>query len=71
MLRWASKASTGLLRTPFASNWKALTHSWYRQIRQLRGERPAGISPHWQGAYTENRRRLIRIGRYAWSLCLR
>ncbi|PCC98719.1 type IVB secretion system protein IcmH/DotU [Halopseudomonas pelagia] len=39
---------------------EALRDSLYRQIRQLRGDVPRDISPHWQGL-TENRRRLIRI----------
>lgn len=37
-----------------------LRDSLYRQIRQIRGDVPRDISPHWQGL-TENRRRLIRI----------
>lgn len=37
-----------------------LRDSLYRQIRQLRGDVPRDISPHWQGL-TDNRRRLIRI----------
>jgi type VI secretion system protein ImpK len=39
---------------------ESLRDSLYRQIRQLRGDVPRDISPHWQGL-TENRRRLIRI----------
>lgn len=39
---------------------EALRDSLYRQIRQLRGDVPRDISPHWQGLM-ENRRRLIRI----------
>lgn len=38
----------------------SLRDSLYRQIRQLRGDVPRDISPHWQGL-TDNRRRLIRI----------
>lgn len=37
-----------------------LRDSLYRQIRQLRGDVPRDISPHWQGL-TDHRRRLIRI----------
>ncbi|WP_022963057.1 type IVB secretion system protein IcmH/DotU [Halopseudomonas pelagia] len=39
---------------------ESLRDSLYRQIRQLRGDVPRDISPHWQGL-TDNRRRLIRI----------
>lgn len=39
---------------------ESLRDSLYRQIRQLRGDIPRDISPHWEGL-TEGRRRLIRI----------
>lgn len=39
---------------------EALRDSLYRQIRQLRGDVPRDISPHWQGL-RETRRRLVRI----------
>lgn len=39
---------------------ETLRDSLYRQIRQLRGDVPRDISPHWQGL-RETRRRLVRI----------
>jgi type VI secretion system protein ImpK len=39
---------------------EALRDSLYRQIRQLRGDIPREISPHWQGL-KDTRRRLVRI----------
>lgn len=39
---------------------EAVRDSLYRQIRQLRGEVPRDISPHWQGL-KDTRRRLVRI----------
>jgi type VI secretion system protein ImpK len=39
---------------------EALRDSLYRQIRQLRGDIPREISPHWQGLQ-DTRRRLVRI----------
>ena len=39
---------------------EAIRDSLYRQIRQLRGDIPRELSPHWQGL-TQGRRRLVRI----------
>ncbi|MGL4317450.1 MAG: type IVB secretion system protein IcmH/DotU [Pseudomonas sp.] len=39
---------------------EAIRDSLYRQIRQLRGDIPRELSPHWQGL-KEGRRRLVRI----------
>lgn len=39
---------------------ETLRDSLYRQIRQLRGDIPRDISPHWEGL-RETRRRLVRI----------
>jgi len=39
---------------------ETLRDSLYRQIRQLRGDVPRDISPHWEGL-RETRRRLVRI----------
>ncbi len=39
---------------------EAVRDSLYRQIRQLRGDVPREISPHWQGL-KDTRRRLVRI----------
>lgn len=39
---------------------EAIRDSLYRQIRQLRGDTPRELSPHWQGL-KEGRRRLVRI----------
>jgi len=39
---------------------EAVRDSLYRQIRQLRGDVPREISPHWQGL-RDTRRRLVRI----------
>ncbi|MFN3580130.1 MAG: type IVB secretion system protein IcmH/DotU [Pseudomonas sp.] len=39
---------------------ESIRDSLYRQIRQLRGDVPRDISPHWEGI-TDNRRRLVRI----------
>ncbi|UVE17761.1 type IVB secretion system protein IcmH/DotU [Pseudomonas sp. LS44] len=39
---------------------EAIRDSLYRQIRQLRGDIPREISPHWQGL-KDTRRRLVRI----------
>ncbi len=39
---------------------EAVRDSLYRQIRQLRGDVPREVSPHWQGL-RDTRRRLVRI----------
>src|SRR5690606_18033107 len=39
---------------------EAIRDSLYRQIRQLRGDIPRELSPHWEGL-KEGRRRLVRI----------
>ncbi|MDX1367882.1 type IVB secretion system protein IcmH/DotU [Pseudomonas sp.] len=39
---------------------EAVRDSLYRQIRQLRGDVPREVSPHWQGL-KDTRRRLVRI----------
>ncbi|MDG9923398.1 MULTISPECIES: type IVB secretion system protein IcmH/DotU [unclassified Pseudomonas] len=39
---------------------EAIRDSLYRQIRQLRGDVPRELSPHWEGL-KEGRRRLVRI----------
>ncbi|WP_028239102.1 type IVB secretion system protein IcmH/DotU [Stutzerimonas azotifigens] len=39
---------------------EAVRDSLYRQIRQLRGDVPRELSPHWQGLH-DTRRRLVRI----------
>lgn len=39
---------------------EAVRDSLYRQIRQLRGDVPRELSPHWQGL-RDSRRRLVRI----------
>ena len=39
---------------------EAVRDSLYRQIRQLRGDVPRDVSPHWQGL-RDTRRRLVRI----------
>ncbi|MNF24140.1 hypothetical protein D3C84_47280 [compost metagenome] len=39
---------------------EAIRDSLYRQIRQLRGDIPRDLSPHWQGM-KDGRRRLVRI----------
>ena len=39
---------------------EAVRDSLYRQIRQLRGDGPREVSPHWQGL-RDTRRRLVRI----------
>ncbi len=39
---------------------ESIRDSLYRQIRQLRGDVPRDISPHWEGL-RETRRRLVRI----------
>jgi type VI secretion system protein ImpK len=39
---------------------EAIRDSLYRQIRQLRGDIPREVSPHWQGL-KDSRRRLVRI----------
>lgn len=39
---------------------EAVRDSLYRQIRQLRGDIPREVSPHWQGL-KDTRRRLVRI----------
>ena len=39
---------------------EAIRDSLYRQIRQLRGDVPREVSPHWQGL-RDTRRRLVRI----------
>ncbi|VXB03747.1 putative type VI secretion system protein [Pseudomonas sp. 8AS] len=39
---------------------EAIRDSLYRQIRQLRGDIPRELSPHWQGL-KDGRRRLVRI----------
>ena len=39
---------------------EAIRDSLYRQIRQLRGDVPRDVSPHWQGL-KDSRRRLVRI----------
>ncbi|PNG12275.1 type IVB secretion system protein IcmH/DotU [Stutzerimonas stutzeri] len=39
---------------------EAVRDSLYRQIRQLRGDVPSEVSPHWQGL-RDTRRRLVRI----------
>ena len=39
---------------------EAIRDSLYRQIRQLRGDVPREVSPHWQGL-KDTRRRLVRI----------
>jgi type VI secretion system protein ImpK len=39
---------------------EAVRDSLYRQIRQLRGDVPREVSPHWQGL-KDSRRRLVRI----------
>ena len=39
---------------------EAIRDSLYRQIRQLRGEIPRELSPHWEGL-KDGRRRLVRI----------
>lgn len=39
---------------------EAVRDSLYRQIRQLRGDVPRELSPHWQGLH-DSRRRLVRL----------
>ena len=47
---------------------EAVRDSLYRQIRQLRGDVPREVSPHWQGL-RDTRRRLVRIVPW-WMLAL-